>query len=265
MIIQHIVPLVDEQAPARLVAEQERALPTLREAGARTQHEVLLQLLAHPRSSDPPPSSAKVRQAFPPLRSALADLIPSGKNLPTLPYLADLFRSVDEHADVVILTNPDICLRSDFYDVVGRLHSRGFAGSITRRTISDLTPGFELLDSLSKDDNDPHPGHDCFFFPPTFVREFVLGDVFLGAPPVGQLLLLNIALQHEAAKILRNTAATFHIGDDRVWLNSDRTYLRDLNALVTRRALKKLRGLHGEEALRTKILSLKLSGLRKLF
>lgn len=264
MTIQHVIPLLDDAVSARMRSEQTTALKSIDAAVSHTRHEVLIQFLCHPDSATQVVMRGSVEPALPNLRSALADLLEPSAT-PTLPYLADLFQAINPRAELVILTNPDIGVEEDFYQQVYRLHMQGFSGSICRRTLPRGPEEYETLHSIYGESGFPHSGHDCFFFPPSVVPRLLLGEVFLGAPPVGQLLLLNISLTSDRAQIFEDFRATWHFGDQREWASSARSPLAELNNQMAKEVLAELIETYGEETVLHKIRSLRLRRLFELY
>ena len=65
-----------------------------------------------------------------------------------------------------------------------------------------------------------HPGSDCFVAHASIWQSVYLGDVFLGHPPIGSLILLAFTQMIGINKhgiIKSNKDGTFHFGDDRLW------------------------------------------------
>lgn len=66
-----------------------------------------------------------------------------------------------------------------------------------------------------------HPGTDCFIIKKSIYEKFIQSDACLGALCVMKSLLYNMVAMSEKMVIIPDAHATFHIGDDRLWKNSD--------------------------------------------
>jgi hypothetical protein len=75
---------------------------------------------------------------------------------------------------------------------------------------------------------EPHPGHDCFVFRRDLYPQFVLGDLCIGALYVARPLLWNLEL-FGGAETRRDLHLTFHLGDDRLWLEDDQDEYKEHN------------------------------------
>lgn len=248
MRIQHLIPVTDAGASSALRSAEAFTLKTVRRALQKTVHDVDVVLLAHEGSG-----RVNAESSFASQREVLKTITQSlGGNHPprSLPYLGHVLREVDKDCDITIFSNPDISLQPTFYEQVANLANEGFAGSITRRTIlgkpRKTTP--ILFSRLQRGKS--HPGHDCFFFPSKMAHDFALGDVFLGAPPVGHIMLLNIALLHQETLIFRDIKATYHFGDDRSWRELHNSGLTNSNKVAASAVLVDLVARHGAEKVR---------------
>jgi hypothetical protein len=137
-----------------------------------------------------------------------------------LPLLGDIFRKAERliaAEDWVIYTNLDIAPMPFFYDAVTTLIRDHDAVVINRRTIRDAFAGPEELPMMYADIGEPHPGSDCFVLPAAWLEELDLDTVCLGAPFVGQAMLLNLLVRAQAFHRTRDEHLTFHIGADAPW------------------------------------------------
>lgn len=160
-------------------------------------------------------------RALPPLTRSVLDV---GRfEIPRkLPLLADIIGAAraGSDADFCIYTNVDIGLMPSFYLTVQALIERGHdALVINRRTVvaSFQSPG--ELPLVYAEIGEPHPGFDCFVFRREAAASFTLGDACIGAPWVGRVLLLNMLAQSHNLGYLPAAHLTFHLGDDRSWMN----------------------------------------------
>lgn len=143
-----------------------------------------------------------------------------------LPLLRDILHAV--HAlslapeDVIIYSNIDIAIQEKFYDFVLRNAVIFDSFIINRRDIPKHSATGEVLgvadiQALYAEQGKPHPGFDCFIFPYWMLGKFDLGDVFLGYPPIGSVLKLNMERASSNFKIFREVYQTFHLGEDIAW------------------------------------------------
>jgi hypothetical protein len=242
--IQHLIPMVDSGASRPLKSAEAFTLRAVRSALKSTRHAVTVVLLADEGAD------RHERAGFGPTRNVLTSVLaPSDGGGPArkLPMLKDILGQVDTTCDVIIFTNPDISVQANFYEQVGTLAEEGFAGSITRRTVKG-NPGVRLPLFFGRwQRGQAHPGHDCFFFPSHITSNLVAGNVFLGTPPLGQVMLLNIAVLHPQTEIFSTQNATFHFGDDRPWRESKTLPLRKMNTLAAEAVMLELVAKHGYE------------------
>lgn len=156
-----------------------------------------------------------------------------------LPLLRDVLDRLNDCGpfDVGIYTNVDIALQPHFYDFVARTYRSGFdAFSINRRTVIPVADPVAITE-LYAATGLPHNGHDCFIFPMTALDDFELDDVCIGAPPVGRLLLVNLIAASKRFREFRDEHLTFHVGNDRIWLNVQNREYREHNIEAARRAV----------------------------
>ena len=151
-----------------------------------------------------------------------------------LPFLGDILSTAAQHcsSDHLIYTNLDIIPGPDFYRFVfDKLASGEQAFTINRRTVAPVAEPLENLDALFSQHGAPHPGHDCFVFPRAWVDHFDLGRTVVGVPWIGFNLLLNLATVGDVT-VLDGEFQTFHIGDDRTWMDEDDRPYRDFHTEV---------------------------------
>jgi hypothetical protein len=141
----------------------------------------------------------------------------SGRRLPILSDILDRLYHASE-AEYLIYTNVDIALMPSFYLTVDRVIESGcHAFVLNRRTISKRYTSVEDLPLMFAEVGEPHKGYDCFVFRREAFPGFDLGNVCIGAPWNGRVLLWNLALSSDGFKEFKDLHATFHIGNDRVW------------------------------------------------
>lgn len=248
MRIQHLIPLTDDLANPDLRAAERFTLQTVLLAKKKAEHEVDVTLLSpiEGRINDPPEFAAPRRV----LRSTHITTSDSGTVSRALPYLGDIIGEVDPESELTIFTNPDISLYPTFYSQVAALAQSGFAGSITRRSVPGKPHNWVPLSWAFLAKGKPHAGHDCFFFPGHLARSFISGEVFLGSPPIGKIMLLNVALQHERTLIFKTQRATFHFGNEKPWAQGPLSDDRVRNTAASRAVVADLISLHGTSRVR---------------
>jgi len=137
-----------------------------------------------------------------------------------LPLIKDILnRLYDEsNAEYFIYTNVDIGILPTFYQSVNSFIDSGYDGFvINRRTISKKYTSIDDITLMYSEVGESHKGFDCFIFRRDVFNNFNLGQLCLGAPWVGRVLLWNVVLNAEKFKEFQNLHLTFHIGDEVVW------------------------------------------------
>lgn len=258
MKVQHLIPLTDDGASPSLKAAEAFTLRTVRDASIATSHDVTVSLLGYAGSRKGENFGLAPESAVLEVASRLK--VRSSGQL-ALPSLRNVLGQADKSHEVTVFSNPDISLQRTFYDEIGKLSSHGLAGSITRRTIHGSPAAKKPLFFPRLQYGKYHPGHDCFFFPSNIVTDFFVGEVFLGAPPVGEIMLLNIALAHRETIIFSERKLTFHFGDDRPWSRPERESLLLMNMEAAREATQYLVDFHGGDRVRDVSERLKLRRL----
>jgi len=158
-----------------------------------------------------------------------------------LPFINDVFSNLRlaspdmKPYDYVVYTNADIIVREDFYDVISVAIEQGYdAFTINRQTISkgvgddENSDTYRLytaedLDIIYKTSGDIHPGTDCFVMKRSIFDGLDMGNLFLGYPPFGKLMLAQI---EHLAKSFTTFASdelkvTYHLGNDKKWYEGD--------------------------------------------
>ena len=140
------------------------------------------------------------------------------RKLPVLKDILDRLYEHTPHADFLIYTNVDIALMPHFYTAVERYIDQGLdALVINRRTISSAHQGIDALPLMYAQVGKPHSGYDCFVFRRDLYPQCELGDVFIGAPHVGNVLRINLFCNADGYKRFKNLHLTFHLGNDQNW------------------------------------------------
>lgn len=156
-----------------------------------------------------------------------------------LPFIKDILNNLYESsdADYFIYTNVDIGLMDNFYLAVSDFINKGYdAFSITRRTIPACYKAVSDLPLIYNDYGKPHLGWDCFVFRRELYPNFKLGNVFIGAPGVGRVLLCNMTRFGDQFACFNDEHLTFHIGEDGGWMNKGNNSSATTNLNQTNRA-----------------------------
>lgn len=141
-----------------------------------------------------------------------------------LPRLVDIVNGLYQTstADYFIYTNLDIGLFPGFYIQVSNLIEQGYdAFCINRRTLpkehNEVLLDENAVDTIFSLKGSEHPGIDCFVFRRDIVPKLKLENVFLGFPPIGQVLKCQIEDNSNNFRWIKDLVLTFHIGRDRPW------------------------------------------------
>jgi hypothetical protein len=159
------------------------------------------------------------------------------RKLPLIKDILDrLYEATD--ADYLIYTNVDIALMPHFYLAIDRLIRQGYdAFVINRRTILASYQKLEDIPLMYSQLGTEHPGHDCFIFKKDGYLNYRLNCLCIGASLIGRGLVINLICNAQKFEVFKNLHLTFHIGDDRTWVNKkleDYTIhnLKELNEIV---------------------------------
>jgi hypothetical protein len=145
-----------------------------------------------------------------------------------LPRLCDILSKLNEapDCDYFIYTNCDICVHPNFYNQVAATIEAGYdAFCINRRDIPKYHEGIALdstqLPLITSLKGSSHVGIDCFVFKKCLLERINVGNVFIGAPPIGQVLKTQIEMHATNFFWFKDWYMTFHLGNDRAWLKDD--------------------------------------------
>jgi hypothetical protein len=160
-----------------------------------------------------------------------------------LPILKDILNRLYQVSDAeyFIYTNADIALQPYFYETVVRLIESGYDGFvINRRTIDKKFNSFAQIPLMMAQTGEPHPGHDCFIFKRELYPRLILGDACVGVVFIGKILAWNLALFSDNFHEFCNLHATFHIGNDKIWADTELSDYQNFNHLQAKSVLKEL-------------------------
>ncbi len=139
-----------------------------------------------------------------------------------LPLLVDIFdRTIKENieSDYIIYSNVDIALYPNFYVSITEYIKSGYdAICINRNTIKPKNDDYNLS-SLYGIKGTNHEGIDCFVIKKTLIPALQLHNAVIGTGPLGLILICNLIHFAKKSIWLQNSNLTFHIGDDKNWLN----------------------------------------------
>lgn len=168
----------------------------------------------------------------------ITDSLPQTKSFPLIgDILSSLFNASD--AEYFIYTNVDIGLLPDFYNFVNREIKSGVdALGVNRRDmpkyINEKKIDINNFKMLFSKKGKYHPGVDCLVFKRESFVKMNLGNVFIGAPPIGSVLLDQVKKtsnnfrwinrKGQTDQGFRNELLTFHIGSDKSWRQKDNPY-----------------------------------------
>jgi hypothetical protein len=148
-----------------------------------------------------------------------------------LPLLQDILARFYEtsDADYFIFTNLDIGLMPNFYIRVSQLIEQGHdALYINRRDLPKENAGIQIdhhtLDHAYTLEGLKHPGLDCFVFKRNILPALNVGNVFVGYPPLGQVLKTQIDRHSQDPIWITDEKLTFHLGRDKRWNKNDDPY-----------------------------------------
>jgi hypothetical protein len=232
MRILHVIPGVDRGAPENLVIEHENALESASFAAKSfrdSRHKLSVLRVTDP--DWPAPNFSEVDSYCVPIET-----VSVGQNMGVRPrFRSFLPANLTERFDLVILTNSDISVTTDFYFRICEFVEKGFeAGSITRRTILGVDPRSKRAKDLAIASPNwyTHPGSDCFFFPQQSASVLRNSKLYMGVPPVGRSIVVTLSALNPTFTTFLSPGITFHYGNDTVWKTSpDLLRLADVNHL----------------------------------
>lgn len=165
-----------------------------------------------------------------------------------LPFLSDILKRILKYsyADYAIFTNVDIIPSTNFYIKIYEILQEGtHAFTINRRTISEFPNTPDRLPEILDQEGTPHPGHDCFIFPRKWIKYFDVGNIVVGVPWIGFILLANIACLAKGVQVFQDLKITRHLGNDKVWQDKEHLQYRNYNAREAAEILDRLQQKYG--------------------
>jgi len=148
-----------------------------------------------------------------------------------LPRLRDIILSLynASEAEYFVFTNVDIGLYPHFYFRVAELIDEGHDALCINRKDLPKEYGGVILDDSNIElayvvQGINHPGIDCFVFRREIIPLLKLGNVYVGYPPVGQVMMTQIATNSVNFGWIKDRPLTFHLGSDRAWKDGSGPY-----------------------------------------
>ncbi len=235
--IAHIVNPFRPVGQPQFPFAQQVTLETMRAAQAFAAPEVDVRLF----SAQYPEDASGLPADFtptPPLERSILDLgaFAHPRKLPLLADILERLYTAAPHAETLIYTNADIALLPHFYRTVNRFIDKGLdAFVINRRTISDGYTSLAEIPVMYSETGQMHEGFDCFVFRREALPSYDLGDIAIGAPGVGRLLLWNMLLHAANFHLFTTNHLTFHLGNDTEWAASASQEYASYNWAIVRR------------------------------
>ncbi|MDX1413069.1 MAG: hypothetical protein R3293_02700 [Candidatus Promineifilaceae bacterium] len=166
------------------------------------------------------------------------------RKLPLLVDILDQLYEAATDADYLIYSNVDIALQPLFYNEVSKFIDDGHdAFVINRRTIPSRYKHINQIPMMLDESGTRHRGWDCFVFDRRLYPKFKLFHVCVGATRVGLALLANLQAYAENFRVFKDEHLTFHIGDERNWLNP---VYADYDKYNTREVMRILEAIEAE-------------------
>ncbi|MFX0194531.1 MAG: hypothetical protein ACFFCW_00290 [Candidatus Hodarchaeota archaeon] len=182
-----------------------------------------------------------------------------------LPYFKDMLDLLYEHCDgedYFIQTNADIGLYPYFYDFVAELINGGEDSFCINKRIVPEVFKEHGLSAIWACPGTTHAGCDCFVFRRELYPKFNIGEIVMGTPWSETTLFTNMVAYADNFSIYKNSQATFHIGDRRIWLPHDYNDYRIHNTNEFARILKIL-SKKNKEILKHPAIEMQLGKLEK--
>lgn len=136
------------------------------------------------------------------------------RKLPLLRDIVERLYNASAGAEYLVFTNNDIGLMPYFYTAVNALIDSGHDALVINRRVvlSDYRTLAEIPLMYAEADK-KHPGHDCFVFRRDVFPKYKLGDICVGMPYIGRVMVWNLFCFGKSYKEFKHAHLTFHIGD----------------------------------------------------
>ena len=160
------------------------------------------------------------------------------RKLPLLFDLLETVNSLPSPFDYVIYTNTDICVMPGFYLLANALADLGFdAITINRRCLAHYSYDPLLRPLLMAELGSPHGGFDCFIISSDLIQSFKRSDACIGAGWVMRSLIYNMVALSRRMLMVTDVHATYHLGNDESWNQSEFQDYIDFNLENARQVL----------------------------
>lgn len=210
----HIINPVIVQPTSDLFVAQPVTFETMRIARDFAAGQVAVKLL----TTQYPEDRALVPDDFtatPDLERSVLDLAPFNikRKLPLLRDIVERLYEAAPEADYLIFTNNDIGVMPYFYVAVNALIDSGYDALVINRRIvlSDYRTLAEIPLMYAEADQ-KHEGHDCFVFRREVFPKYRLGDICVGMPYIGRVMVWNLFCFARTFKEFKEMHLTFHLG-----------------------------------------------------
>jgi len=136
------------------------------------------------------------------------------RKLPLVKDILDRLYETATDAEYLIFTNNDIAVMPYFYTAVNALIDAGYdALVINRRIISDEYRALAEIPLMYAEAGRKHEGHDCFVFRREAYPQFKLGQICVGMPLIGRVMVWNLFCFGKKFEEFKKKHLTFHLGD----------------------------------------------------
>lgn len=160
-----------------------------------------------------------------------------------LPLIKDILDRLYKatNAEYLIYSNVDISLMPHFYNTVYYLIELGYqAFTINRRTIPAKYHHIDELPLMYAELGEPHRGWDCFVYHRSLYPRFELGNVCVGAPLVGLVMISNLIAFADKFRQITDLHLTFHLGNERSWHSESKSEYELHNQLEVLKIIRTL-------------------------
>jgi hypothetical protein len=251
----HIVNPVVVKPTSDLFLAQPITFETMRVARDFASGQVGVQLL----TTQYPEDRALVPDDFimtPDLERSVLDVAEFGRQR-KLPLIGDIVSRMYEaapDAEYLVYTNNDIALMPFFYVAVNALIESGYDALVINRLV--VTDDYWRLDEIPlmyAATGRIHEGHDCFVFRRDTFPKFKLGDVCIGIPYIGRVMVWNLFCFGRNFREFKASHLTFHLGDPPMkWHGGGEDYVAH-NKSAAGKVMLELEGACGPETVKRMI------------
>lgn len=252
----HIVNPVVVQPSSDLFFAQPVTFETMRAARDFAKGKVAVQLLTTQYAED----RSLVPDDFimtPDLERSVLDVAPfqRSRKLPLIGDIVNRLYEASPDADYLVFTNNDIALMPYFYVAVDALIDSGYDALVINRCV--VTANYRHLAEIPlmyAATGRIHEGHDCFVFRRDAFPQFRLGDVCVGIPYIGRVMVWNLFCFGSRYGEFKDMHLTFHLGDPPMkWQGGGQEDYVAYNKSAAGRVMRELEGTCGAETIKAMI------------